>query len=108
MGALIADRSGAMCRGMQRLAVRLTIRGRVQGVGYRWWAIGQARRLGLDGWVRNRQGGWVELLAAGTPDAVEAMIEACRRGPPAAEVASVEQSLASDEGVPGFRELPTA
>ena len=93
---------------MPRLAVRLVIRGRVQGVGYRWWARGQARRLNLSGWVRNRSDGSVELLAAGSSGAVEALIEACRRGPAAAEVISVERFEAGDPGGAGFEERSTA
>jgi len=92
---------------MGRLAIRLIVKGRVQGVGYRFWARGEALRLGLDGWVRNRANGSVELLAAGPAGAVEALIEACRRGPPAARVASVERFEAQDEHRLGFEERPT-
>ena len=92
---------------MLRIAVRLVIRGRVQGVGYRWWARGQARRLKLAGWVRNRSDGSVELLAAGSPGAVEQLIAACRHGPSAAEVTSVERFEADDPGADRFEERPT-
>jgi acylphosphatase len=93
---------------MTRIAVRLVIRGRVQGVGYRWWARGQARRLRLTGWVRNRADGTVELLAAGSPGAVAQLADACRHGPAAAEVASVERFDADDPGLDSFEERPTA
>ena len=93
---------------MDRIAVRLIIRGRVQGVGYRWWARGQARALGLDGWVRNLKDGTVELLAAGPRDAVERLILACREGPPAAWVDAVDRVAAEDEDLGGFEERPTA
>ena len=69
---------------MDRIAIRLVITGRVQGVGYRWWAKGEARRLGLDGWVGNRRDGSVELVAAGPAAAVVELIQACWRGPVAA------------------------
>src|SRR5712691_3725570 len=65
-------------------SVRLRITGRVQGVGYRAWAIETAARLELRGWVRNRSDGSVEALVIGAEDAVAAMIEACRDGPFAA------------------------
>jgi len=93
---------------MQRIGVRLIITGRVQGVGYRWWARGEARRLGLAGWVRNRRDGSVELLACGAPAAVEALVDACRLGPPPAEVAGVDRFEAGDEELAGFEERPTA
>lgn len=93
---------------MGRIAVRLIIKGNVQGVGYRWWAQGEAARLGLDGWVRNRRDGTVELVAAGPKAAVEQMIASCRTGPPAASVHVVDQSTAEDDGLDGFSERPTA
>lgn len=46
-------------------ARRLTVRGRVQGVGFRAWTVREAKALGLDGWVRNRRDGTVEVLACG-------------------------------------------
>jgi acylphosphatase len=93
---------------MERSAVRLIIRGRVQGVGYRFWACAEARRLQLAGWVRNRTDGSVELLAAGPAAAVEQLVAACRRGPVSAEVASVERAEAVDDDCRGFEERPTA
>ncbi len=65
-------------------AVHLRVTGRVQGVGYRAWALETASRLGLRGWVRNRSDGTVEALVIGAEDEVAAMIEACREGPFAA------------------------
>jgi acylphosphatase len=81
----------------------LRITGRVQGVGYRAWAIETAARLGLRGWVRNRGDGSVEALVIGAKDAVTAMIEACRDGPFAARVTEVAVSEAADDGSDGFR-----
>jgi acylphosphatase len=92
---------------MARIAVRLIIKGSVQGVGYRWWAQSEARRLKLDGWVRNRHDGTVELVASGPEAAVEALIEACWSGPPAAAVHIVQRHPAEDEGLSGFSERPT-
>jgi acylphosphatase len=90
-----------------RQAIRLIIEGRVQGVGYRWWAEGQAARLGLDGWVRNRRDGTVELLAIGKPDALDLMAEACARGPTGAQVSKVARAAAEDDGSRGFASKPT-
>ncbi|HEV7480483.1 MAG TPA: acylphosphatase [Roseiarcus sp.] len=69
----------------------VVIRGRVQGVGYRAWTQYTALDRGLDGWVRNRRDGSVEAVFAGAPEAVAAMIEACRRGPPGALVDELEE-----------------
>ena len=92
---------------MSRPALHLTIRGRVQGVGYRWWTVGQATALGLSGWVRNRRDGSVELLAIGSTDAIETLATACTRGPTVASVASVERAPAEDDGTQGFEQRPT-
>ena len=77
---------------MSMPAVRhVFIRGRVQGVGYRAFVEYTALDHGLDGWVRNRRDGSVEAVFAGAPEAVAAMIEACRRGPPGARVDAVDE-----------------
>ena len=88
-------------------SVRLRITGRVQGVGYRLWAIRTATGLGLRGWVRNRRDGSVEALVTGEPEPVAAMIEACRRGPYAARVTDVTAVPDEDAGSLGFTDLPT-
>ena len=74
---------------------RVMIRGRVQGVGYRAWVEHQARRLGLQGWVRNKRDGSVEALFAGAEDVVTSMIASCRNGPPSARVDDVAEEAAS-------------
>ena len=83
-------------------SVRLTITGRVQGVGYRMWAERTATSLGITGWVRNRADGSVELQATGSETAIDALIEACRRGPRAAAVAGVSVTETQDDGSVGF------
>ena len=89
-------------------SVRLTICGRVQGVGYRDWARGQAVALGLDGWVRNRRDGRVEALVSGPADQVEAFVAAVRRGPSLARVDDVVLVEAEAESFAGFEVRPTA
>jgi acylphosphatase len=74
------------------LRLRIVVRGRVQGVGFRYSAVGEARRLGLTGWARNAPDGSVEILAEGAPAAVRALVVWCRQGPPTARVASLQQS----------------
>jgi acylphosphatase len=66
------------------------VRGRVQGVGYRAFVERRAHEQDLEGWVRNRRDGGVEAVFAGAPAAVEAVIEACRRGPRHAQVEAVD------------------
>ncbi|MBI3154875.1 MAG: acylphosphatase [Burkholderiales bacterium] len=84
----------------------LLIRGRVQGVGYRWAMAEQAQQLGLSGWVRNRRDGTVEAVAAGPPDALMHLLRWARRGPPAARVSEVLATPATGEFV-GFEQRPT-
>ncbi len=93
---------------MSEVAWRLVIAGRVQMVGYRDWMVAEATAHGVRGWVRNRREGTVEALVCGAQEAVEAMVEACRRGPRAAEVSGVEQFAAEAPDTAGFMRLPTA
>ena len=71
---------------MSNAILQVTIRGRVQGVGYRAWVEHRARAHDLEGWVRNLQDGSVEALFSGPADIVAAMVERCRRGPSSARV----------------------
>jgi acylphosphatase len=73
-----------------RLARRYVITGRVQGVGFRWFAEAAAAREGVHGWVRNRADGAVEALAEGDADAIERFEHAIRHGPSAARVDHVD------------------
>lgn len=88
-------------------ARRLRIEGRVQNVGYRDWLMREAERLGIAGWVRNRADGSVEAVLAGPQPAVQALLSACRRGPPAARVDRIEEAFCDLPEQPGFRRLPT-
>lgn len=82
---------------MQTHTVVLRISGRVQGVGFRDALSEQAMRLGLTGWVRNRASGEVEVLAQGSPAALEALEAWARHGPPAARVVRVERAAPAPE-----------
>lgn len=90
----------------------LLIHGHVQGVGYRWSMVVEARRLGLRGWVRNRRDGTVEALVAGEAAAVQRLVDWAHRGPPLAVVQRVDVSAPAgpglDESVTGFDQRPTA
>jgi acylphosphatase len=78
---------------------KVTIQGRVQGVGYRAWVEHQARVHHLEGWVRNRRDGSVEALFAGPTDAVSNMIALCRRGPASARVEAVQDKAANPDAL---------
>lgn len=69
--------------------VRAIISGRVQGVSYRANAATEASRLGISGWVKNREDGSVEIEAEGPDDHIAALLKWCESGPPAARVARV-------------------
>jgi acylphosphatase len=83
--------SGAICQ--------VTIRGRVQGVGYRAWVEHQARVHHLEGWVRNRRDGSVEALFAGPADVVSNTVALCRRGPVSARVETVQEQPANSDAL---------
>ena len=85
-----------------RKSVYVIIEGRVQGVWYRGWTVDMATRLGLDGWVRNLADGAVEAVFSGSADIVDAMIEHCRSGPPAARVDGIREEPFDGVVQPGF------
>ena len=75
----------------------VTISGRVQGVGYRYFVEREAQLRDLEGWVRNRRDGSVEAVFSGPADAITAMIAACRRGPSSARVDAVQDEAANPD-----------
>lgn len=77
------------------------VRGRVQGVGYRWFAVRAAEELGLAGWVRNCDDGSVEVVAKGDPGLLLRLEGALRRGPGSARVTDVTSSEIQHEAVDG-------
>jgi acylphosphatase len=77
----------------------VTIRGRVQGVGYRAWVEHRARAHGLEGWVRNRRDGSVEAVFAGPADVTSDMVALCRRGPSSARVDAVTEEPAGSDAL---------
>ena len=89
-------------------ATRVVIEGRVQGVWFRGWTAGEAKRLNIRGWIRNRLDGSVEAIFAGASADVDAIIQACRQGPPAARVEAVREFPAEPPEEEGFLYLPTA
>jgi len=69
---------------------RWIIKGRVQGVGFRWFVMSEAERLELGGWVRNLPDGSVEVVSRGLDEALATLEQRLRRGPAAARVELVE------------------
>lgn len=96
-----------------RVIRHVSVRGLVQGVGYRAFVERHALRHGLEGWVRNRKDSSVEAVFAGPASAVEAMIAECRIGPRHGRVDALDQREATEEEfklrAPGdvFSVLPT-
>ena len=81
-------------------AKRYIVRGRVQGVGFRWFVDHEARKLGLAGWVRNNIDGTVECLAIGTEQQLRALHAKLRQGPRASRVDEVQ--ILAAEPIPGL------
>ena len=78
------------------IARRFVVKGRVQGVGFRWFVSRAARRLGLTGWTRNAPDGSVEVLAQGDAEEVTALGSELAVGPRSARVTEVD----AEEAVP--------
>jgi acylphosphatase len=88
----------------EQLCRRYVVRGRVQGVGFRWFVEREAGTLGLAGWVRNNFDGSVEVLAMGTREQLSQLRARLRQGPRAARVDDVEESEAPPvQGLKSFR-----
>ncbi len=92
---------------IDHVARRVRVHGQVQGVWFRDWTVERALALGLDGWVRNRRDGTVEIVARGPAEAIEALVAACHEGPPAASVALVEVEDTPGLVGTGFIRKPT-
>jgi acylphosphatase len=87
----------------ETLRRRVLIKGRVQGVGFRWSCRRMAEAQGLAGWCRNLPDGRVEACFEGGPAAVEAALAWCREGPSSAIVTSVDVTPETPQGEQGFR-----
>lgn len=83
-------------------AVTVKVTGRVQGVSFRWYALHEAERLGVHGWVRNEPDGSVGGHFEGDDQAVDSMIEWCRHGPSYASVRHVAVTEAQTTGADAF------
>jgi acylphosphatase len=70
--------------------LHVAVRGRVQGVGFRWFVRETAKQLDLAGWVLNRADGSVEVAAEGSSESIHALRVALAEGPPGASVKSVD------------------
>jgi acylphosphatase len=87
---------------MTEIARHVRVTGRVQGVFYRAWAQGQARELGVSGWIRNCPDGSVEAHLGGDEHCVARMIERMERGPSNAQVEHIEVEDAAAENLGRF------
>lgn len=86
--------------------VFVTIKGSVQGVGYRHAAVRHAHLLGVKGWVQNLENGTVEAMVQGPPDQIDRMLEWLRQGPPRAKVTEcVAEEQISAKRYDGFQQL---
>lgn len=92
---------------MPAKSIRVIISGRVQGVGYRAWTAATARGFRLKGWVRNRIDGTVEAIFSGEESSVNAMLEACKKGPFLARVDKMEQFESETPAEESFITKPT-
>ena len=92
-------RTAPLCDTDLRMVEHFLVKGRVQGVGFRWFVHREAAELGLRGWVRNTDDGAVEVLAAGEPDQLKDLMVALSKGSRGSRVDKViEHTLDESEG----------
>ncbi len=82
------------------MQLHVVVRGRVQGVGFRWFVRETARALGVPGWVRNRSDGGVEVVADGTAEVLRTLRQRLQEGPDGASVEELEELGGFDGQVP--------
>ena len=82
------------------MRLHVAVRGRVQGVGFRWYVRESARALDVAGWVINRPDGSVEVAAEGSDDSIHALRKALAEGPPGAIVRSIDDLSSMSETLP--------
>ena len=86
---------------------RLRIKGQVTGVGFREWVIEEANARKLNGWVRNRSDGTVEMVISGPDDIIKQMLSRCTQGPDAAQVTNIDILREDQLPAPGFKRQAT-
>ena len=84
------------------VAYRVTVTGRVQGVGFRAWTQWTAHRLGVNGWVKNTWAGTVDAFVEGPESAVNALLNALETGPSMARVENIQKERTTPQGYAGF------
>ena len=84
---------------------RYFVRGRVQGVGFRWFVQSSAESLGISGWTRNLADGQVEVYATGSPEQLNELGALLWKGPSLSDVRGVDEEEADWQQLAGFRIL---
>ncbi len=85
-----------------KVRAHVFVSGTVQGVGYRYYTVNQAKKIGVSGWVRNLLDSRVEAVFEGTQEQVEAMVQWCYEGSPASVVKQVAVEYEQPDGIEGF------
>ena len=94
-----------MSAGDDRRRLEARVRGRVQGVGFRYFVQREAQRLSLSGWVRNLRSGDVQVMAEGSEEDLQTLLQLLRKGPPMAWVERVDYDWKEPRGERGSFEI---
>ena len=82
---------------MEKRTYKIIVSGRVQGVGYRWFAAENARFIGINGYVKNLSSGKVEVLARGNSEQLERFVMELRKGPSFSDITDIKMEELPDE-----------